>query len=97
MEALGKFIVGLALGVAQSILLAFAVSAMWQWFVVPLGVPAINIVHAIALVIFVRFVTRDVDWDKPTKKWAEQVEDTLKTIFYIALTLLVSYILHFYV
>lgn len=78
----------LALGLA--ILSGFTIMIMWGWYIVPLGLPAINIIHALGLDMLVTFIvtTKKSDnvpfWDRWI--WA--------TTFAL-LTLLFGWLLHF--
>lgn len=42
-----------ALGIPLVLWNAFVLSALWGWFVVPLGVPGINMAHAMGLSLIV--------------------------------------------
>lgn len=50
----GTFMVGLALIVACALWGGFAVSVLWGWFVVPLGVPEVSTLHAMGLTLAMR-------------------------------------------
>ena len=43
--------------VLEVLLTGFAFSVLWGWFVVPLGVAALGVAHAIGLGMVVRFLT----------------------------------------
>jgi hypothetical protein len=48
---LGFYITFGILNLVTSIFSGYAVSTLWEWFVVPLGVPSIGLFHAIGLVV----------------------------------------------
>ena len=57
------------LAIGSAVLDGWAISKLWAWFLVPLGVPAITIVHAIGIsTLFAFFKARtppsdkDADW-----------------------------------
>ena len=50
----GTFIVALALAVACALWGGFAASVLWGWFVVPLGVPEVSMLHAVGLTLALR-------------------------------------------
>ncbi len=50
----GTFIVVLALIVACALWGGFAASVLWGWFVVPLGVPEVSVLHAMGLTLALR-------------------------------------------
>jgi hypothetical protein len=51
----------------------WAVSTLWGWFVVPLGVPAVNIWEAAGLFTLARFLTHDDrDRAEPPKRTAKE-------------------------
>jgi len=50
----GTFMVGLALIVACALWGGFAASVLWGWFVVPLGVPEVSVLHAMGLTLALR-------------------------------------------
>lgn len=47
-------LVGLALIVACALWGGFAASVLWGWFVVPLGVPEVSMLHAVGLTLALR-------------------------------------------
>ncbi len=48
--------VQLALALVLAILSGFTIMVMWGWYIVPLGLPAINMIHAIGLDLFTTFI-----------------------------------------
>jgi hypothetical protein len=48
LEGLGEF----AITMAVIVVYAFTLSCMWQWFITPIGVPAIGVAHAYGVVLF---------------------------------------------
>lgn len=55
MENFGKIVAYILFTVFMLFLTAFTVSTLWGWFVVPLGVKAITLTHAIGLSLFVNY------------------------------------------
>ena len=54
----GEYILwGLALLTPMALFWGWSVKLLWSWFVVPLGVPPVNIFHAMGLYFTVRVVT----------------------------------------
>ena len=47
-------LVALALAVACALWGGFAASVLWGWFVVPLGVPEVSMLHAVGLMLALR-------------------------------------------
>jgi hypothetical protein len=48
LEGLGEF----AITMAVIVVYAFTLSCMWQWFITPIGVPAIGVAHAYGVMLF---------------------------------------------
>ena len=67
----------LVLLVAAPPLRAWAVSALWAWFVVPLGVPQIGMAHALGLVMLLQF-TRSVRYSTKEQREAFAAEPFLR-------------------
>jgi len=47
-----------AVSVVVSVVNGFVLSYLWQWFVTPLGIPAIGLAHAIGLGMIIRYLTK---------------------------------------
>ena len=61
METIGKILVGIMLLVAAIVVGGYTVSLLWSWFVVPVsGLPALQIVEAIGIRMFVAYLGADV-------------------------------------
>lgn len=60
MEKFGRYMITLLLVVANVYLVATAIALLWGWFIVPLGVASISMVHAYGLSIIVGFMTTGV-------------------------------------
>jgi hypothetical protein len=56
-KLLGLFSSFLLLFTIASVLEGFVLSSLWEWFVVPLGVRHISIVHAIGICVLLDFLT----------------------------------------
>ena len=55
-------------GILQTIYSGFVLSCMWLWFMTPLGLPVINIAHAVGLIcIGVFFRHTNIDDQKSSK------------------------------
>ena len=68
MELVGRFCVG----VFSLILGAITVMYMWGWFIVPLGVVDITIVHAYGLIMFKKTLFLNVDLTDKTDEQKKQ-------------------------
>lgn len=55
---------GVAVLLIAIVLRGIAISIMWTWFVVPLGVPSIGVAHAIGFSAIAAALTRDHPEDK---------------------------------
>lgn len=60
-----------ALSIPTSLLQGWGLSTVWSWFVVPLGLPAIGVIHAIGLMITYSLFTLKVgnDTKATTTPW----------------------------
>lgn len=84
----------LALGLLlASIIIAFfwvgyTTSVLWSWFAVPLGVPAINLFHAVGLGILVKVLANPIKSGKNRDGMTEdqKVEEALKRLILIITT-----------
>lgn len=63
-----KFLGGCVLLAISTVLGAYAVSSLWLWFVVPLGIKAIGLVHAYGLSIIVHYMTMEMPDHKKLAK-----------------------------
>ena len=57
MAVLALLIFGFLLIGVLAVWRAFALTYLWQWFIVPLGVPAIGLWHAAGISIIVAYLT----------------------------------------
>lgn len=86
----------LALSVSGVLIQGFVISQYWSWFIVPLGLPSISIVHAFGLAAFVGLFKKvetkknkdDVDLYTPA------VQFVILYILYPAVALAIGSILH---
>lgn len=65
MEKVAKFAFGTTYLVISIIFSAYVLSVLWGWFIVPLGVSAIGIAHALGINVLVAFLKMK---KKDTKK-----------------------------
>lgn len=73
-----------------AIICSFTIMVMWGWFIVPLGLPAINIVHACGIDMLVTFIITT----EPPKKlpfW----DRWIYAVSFAIMTSLFGWILHF--
>jgi putative flippase GtrA len=75
MATLVKLFVGVPLLVgliaAFAMLRGWTVSILWEWFLVPLGLPALGIAHAIGISLAVAFLTHQTDTKKDDRESQE--------------------------
>jgi len=64
---------------------------MWGWFMVPLGLPEITVVHALGIAVVVSLLTRQQNMAKEQKDFGEFL---IAWIFGCVITLIVGAILH---
>lgn len=75
-----------------AVICGFTIMVMWGWFIVPLGLPTINIFHACGIDMLVTFlITTEPPKEFPF--WDRWIHATTYTI----MTLLCGWILHFVV
>lgn len=80
------------LPVVLSVLCGATIMFMWNWFVVPLGLPMIGLVQALGLDSLITFiVTTRVDTN-PDPFW----DRWIAAITYAPLTLFIGWLLHFF-
>lgn len=75
-----------------AVICGFTIMVMWRWFIVPLGLPAINIAHACGIDMLVTFLIT-TEQPKEFLFWDLWIYDTA----YAIMTLLCGWILHFVV
>ena len=73
-----------------AIICSFTIMVMWGWFIVPLGLPAINIVQACGIDLLVSFIITT----EPPKELSFWERWTYATVYAI-MTLLCGWVLHF--
>ena len=66
---------------------------LWMWFVVPLGMPEISLVHAIGLDVFITFATTTFF----TNDDIPYLERCKKTLTFAWSSLIIGFILQFFV
>lgn len=52
----GLVIVGVVLSIPLIIYRGFAIATLWVWFVIPLGLPAISLMHAVGIALTVNVI-----------------------------------------
>ena len=60
----------ISFAVLASIFRGWVLTILWDWFIVPLGVPHIGIATALGIVIIVNMLTQHLD-TKPEKKYTD--------------------------
>ena len=91
MTKIGEFAVALVVAFWK----AFVLTIIWGWFIVPLGVPAIGVLHAYGLLLFTSLVTFSVTRHKEL----ETIDFTERLMFgalYPAIALAVAGVLNFF-
>lgn len=89
MQAFAETIIYLILGAVATIYKGWAISILWKWFLVPLGLNPISIVLAIGVGLIISFLTYQYDFVSHNKEPREiLVEATvgsyvLTTIFLV--------------
>lgn len=84
----------------ETITCGFAMSMVWKWFVVPLGVSPIGIVHAVGLSVLLCLMRPSVSTDHLAKKKGYQAavhalsQAVLRITFTPAFALAMGYVLH---
>lgn len=66
-----KFIGLIATVILSVVLTGLVTSVLWGWFVVPLGVAAITVPHAIGIGMLVTFLTTNVSEERKTRDFGE--------------------------
>lgn len=82
--------VQLVLTLVLTVLSGFTIMVMWGWYIVPLGLPTINIVHALGLDMLVTFIVATKKGDD-TPFWDRWIWATM----FALLTLFLGWLLHF--
>ncbi len=70
---------------------------LWNWFVVPLGLPTIGLAHAIGIDTLITFWTNhDIQklFDKSNISEKERLERLFNVILYNLVTLIIGYFIH---
>ena len=60
-------LVALALATACALWRGFAAAVLWGWFVVPLGVPEVSMLHAVGLMLALRALAGRTAMPQPAK------------------------------
>lgn len=82
----------LILSLILMIISGFTIMWMWSWYIVPLGLPAIGLIHAIGIDMLVSFVvTTQINIPPNGGFWERFIYGLLLT----CVTLLAGWILHF--
>lgn len=80
------------LAVVLSVLCGAIIMFMWNWFVVPLGLPMIGLVQALGLDTLITFIVTTRVNTNPDPFW----DRWITAITYALLTLFVGWLLHFF-
>lgn len=92
MAVFGFLTLTILLGIPTALIGGWALSELWGWFIVPLGAPAISVIHAVGLKLTIGFVTfkmKDLDEDRD-KDFDEMVKAMfLRTIQSVCISLLI--------
>ena len=75
----------IVVAVASALLDGWAISRLWAWFLVPLGVPAITIVHAIGISLLFSLFKPHVSSSSDKKKGLAVLLGTLIAAFLVPL------------
>jgi hypothetical protein len=70
---------------------AFVTMSMWNWFIVPLGVINITVIHAFGIGVFIRYHTKSVNTMQKTDE--EKDEDALKVVVLPIIVYIIAYII----
>ncbi len=92
MRDVGEFALALVLAAWK----AFVLSVVWGWFVVPLGAPAIGVLHAYGLMLMLSLVTYSIDRHKKL----EEIATSEKLVFgfvHPAVALAISGAVYFFI
>lgn len=85
-------LVQLSLSIILTILSGLTVMWLWEWYIVPIGLPAINLAHAIGLDTFVSFITTTQIVDPKSKPYWER---TTYSFMFAIMSLILGWALHF--
>jgi len=85
MENIGK----LAVGILSLILTAFVLTYLWGWFIVPLGVKALSIPHAVGISAIVTYLVQ-----RPGGKPVSFGDAVMSRLGMSAAGLLIGYVAH---
>lgn len=78
--AVGKLFITIILLVFSSVLVGYIAFHFWNWFVIPLGAPAIGVVNAIGVVMILRLITRQpVTKDEAGRPYSETLSRGIVT------------------
>jgi hypothetical protein len=66
-----KTFLGILSIVIAAVISGTVLMVLWGWFIVPLGVPAIRVVHGIGIAITVSFLTHQVSAERKDPDFAE--------------------------
>ena len=80
------------LSVVLSVLCGATIMFMWNWFVVPLGLPMIGLVQALGLDTLITFIVTTRVNTNPDPFW----DRWITAITYALLTLFAGWLLHFF-
>lgn len=73
----------------------FVLSSMWGWFIAePFGAPAIEIAHAIGLIVLIRFVTHKGDSDCDSKPNPDPANKLIGVVAVPVFAYVLGYVMH---
>ena len=74
-----------------AIIKGLVVMLLWNWFVVPLGVPYINFIHSIGIALVINYLTMH---DYSTKSKKENFEQMFNSVVTSFIAIVVGYIIY---
>jgi len=81
-------ILAIAAMLFNSLLRGWVLAIQWEWFLVPLGVPSVGIVHAIGVSLVVSMLTHQMDTnehqrDAKERAWEAIIYSTLMSLLFL--------------
>ena len=68
-----------AMLIGNTLMAGYVLFVFWGWFVVPLGVPAIGIIHAFGIALTVRLFVQGMTENTTTEKLTKEVKEAKDT------------------
>jgi hypothetical protein len=92
---LGTLILGVGAEVAGALLNGWVLSVLWGWFLVPLGIPPILILHAIGVGVTISLLTSHGPKGKDERTSTEKMREAIAFMFMTPLVALaMGWIVH---